>query len=99
MKAIFSSLWRQLRQVSRGKETSQMQGRENLRFIEGAAEAEELITFVMIIFNLLESQIEEVLNAEDEWLVHQSVHLLVHIVLVGPQGVVVHFHAVLIRRI
>ena len=76
-----------------------MQGCENLRFIEGAAEAEELITFVMIIFNLLESQIEEVLNAEDEWLVHQGVHLLVHVVLVGPQGMVVHFHAVLIRRI
>lgn len=55
----------------------------DLQFIKGLAKGVELVALLRVVLHLLKGEREKVFNALNKRLVHQSVHLLVDIALVG----------------
>lgn len=58
----------------------------HLQFVKGLAKGMELVALLRVVLHLLKGEREEVFDALNERLVHQSVHLLVDIALVGLGG-------------
>ena len=46
-----------------------------LQFIEGTTEVEELATFLGVVLDLIQGQLEEVFDSLNEGLVHEGLHL------------------------
>ena len=59
-----------------------------LQFIEGTTEVEELATFLGVVLDLIQGQLEEVFDSLNEGLVHEGLHLLVDVVFASMHGLV-----------
>jgi len=55
----------------------------HLQLVECFAELKELVALLLVVLELFKCHGEEVLDALDKGLIHQSLHLLVHILFVG----------------
>jgi len=64
----------------------------HLQLVECFAELKELVALHLVVFELFKGHREEVLDALDKGFIHQSLHLLVHILFVGLGGQIVYVH-------
>lgn len=64
----------------------------HLQLVECFAELKELVALELVVLELFKCHGEEVLDALDKGLIHQSLHLLVHILFVGLGRQIVHVH-------
>ena len=55
----------------------------DLRGVKCTTEVEELGTLVGVIFDFLKCDVKEVLDPLHKWLIHEGIHLLLQVFLIG----------------